>query len=78
MGIREKIRKASSEKEIDSLLTEGYKFQEVSQKTVRSWKSAAKVRLIELSTPKVVETSTKSTNTKNKDSKRKPRSKNRK
>lgn len=83
MGIREKIRKSSSEKEINSLLSEGYKFQDASQKTIKSWKSAAKARLIELSQPKVVETSNKSTkptntNTKSKSFNKKPRSKNKK
>lgn len=77
MAIREQIRKASSEREINELLATGYKFQEVSQKTVRAWKSAARTRMNELSQSKTKDSSESKTTTPKKVAvaKKKPRSK---
>ena len=41
-GIRERLKVAKTQKEIDSLLNEGMKFEFASKKTKRSWVRTAK------------------------------------
>jgi len=48
MGLREQIRKANSESEIVSLLSNGNTFDMASKLTKSSWKSTARLRLSEL------------------------------
>lgn len=50
-GLREQIRRASSESEISNLLSKGKEFEMASDVTRRSWKSTAKLRIIELNNP---------------------------
>lgn len=45
MGLRQKILSASSEEEVNKLLTEGKTYEFASTKTRNSWKSAAQRRL---------------------------------
>jgi len=49
MGLREQIKNAGSETEINALLSKGNAFDYASDKTKNSWKSTAKIRIAELS-----------------------------
>lgn len=60
MGLREKIKNASSEEEIKNLLSEGKNFEFASNITKNAWKSTARFRLTELSNPVPVQTPEKS------------------
>lgn len=51
MGLTEKIKAATSEKQILSLIEEGLKFNSVSAKTKRRWGYVAKRRIAELLKP---------------------------
>ncbi len=57
MGLREQIKTAKSESEVNSLLQSGQKYEFASDYTKRSWKSAAKFRLVELSNSVPTQTS---------------------
>lgn len=48
MGLREQIKSAKTESEIDSLLQTGAKYQYASASTRSSWKSTARKTLISL------------------------------
>jgi len=48
MGLREQIKTAASESDVTSLLLKGQTFDLVSDRTKRSWKSTARVRLTQL------------------------------
>lgn len=47
-GLRERIKEATTEKEVNALLASGKKFEFVSDRTCQSWKNTAQRRLKEL------------------------------
>ena len=49
MGLREQIKNAGSESEIESLISKSKTFDYASDKTKNAWKSTAKFRISELS-----------------------------
>lgn len=51
MGLREQIKKAVSEAEINELISKSKTFEYASDRTKNSWKSTAKIRIAELSNP---------------------------
>ena len=55
MGLRQQIKQAGSEAEISSLLSQGTSFTMASDRTKNSWKSTARRRLVELSSPSTIE-----------------------
>jgi hypothetical protein len=48
MGLKEQIKKAGSESQINDLLVQGRSFDMASDKTKNAWLSSAKKRLVEL------------------------------
>jgi hypothetical protein len=48
MGLREQIKNAGSEIEVDHLISKGKTFDYVSDKTRNAWKSTARSRIVEL------------------------------
>jgi hypothetical protein len=48
MGLREQIKNAGSESEIESLISKSKTFEYASDKTKNAWKSTAKFRIAEL------------------------------
>lgn len=50
MGLREQIKNAGSEAEINQLISNGKTYEWASDRTKNSWKSTAKFRIAELST----------------------------
>lgn len=63
MGLREQIKKAGSEAEINELISKSKTFEFASDRTKSAWKSTAKNRIVELSNT-VSESSAPDSNTK--------------
>lgn len=51
MGLREQIKNAGSEAEINELVSKGKTYEWASDRTKNSWKSTAKFRIAQLSNP---------------------------
>lgn len=64
MGLRQQIKNAKSDSEINTLLQSGQKYEFASTRTKNSWKSTAKFRLAELSNPIPSQTPEKSVESK--------------
>ena len=54
LGLREQIATAKTAKTVETLLTEGYTYKQVSAKTKRAWTATAKRRVKELAVAKEV------------------------
>lgn len=66
MGLREQIKNAGSEAEINDLISKGRTFEYASDRTKNSWKSTARYRLSELNNPVPVQTPSESVGKKTK------------
>lgn len=64
MGLREQIKNAKSDSEINTLLQSGQKYEFASARTKSAWKSTAKFRLAELSSLDPAQTPEKSVESK--------------
>jgi len=60
MGLKEQIKSAKSDSEINTLLQSGQKYEFASTRTKNSWKSTAKFRLTELNNSVPTQTPEKS------------------
>lgn len=61
MGLREQIKNAESEAEINVLLSKGNAFEYASNKTKNSWKSTAKFRMMKFNNSIPVQSDTEQT-----------------
>lgn len=64
MGLREQIKTATSESEVTTLLSKGQTYEFASDRTKKSWKSTAKLKLAELSSNDPAQSPEKSVETK--------------